>query len=92
MKRFALYGRPAIEQAPLQTYYSALIFAPAKSIVRKQFEDKMPGWMLRLPMAQEDWSALLQTLEGHTGRVNSVIFSPDGKLLASASYDGTVRP
>ena len=38
MKRFALYGRPAIKQAPLQTYYSALIFARAKSIIRKQFE------------------------------------------------------
>jgi WD40 repeat protein len=39
----------------------------------------------------EDWGALLQTLEGHTSSVNAVAFSPDGKLLASASYDGTVR-
>ena len=30
-------------------------------------------------------------LTGHTDGVNSVAFSPDGKTLASGSYDGTVR-
>jgi len=49
MERFALNGRSAIEQSPLQTYRSALIFAPDKSLVRKQFEDKIPKWMKRLP-------------------------------------------
>ena len=35
--------------------------------------------------------APLQTLEGHLGWVKAVAFSPDGKLLVSASGDGTVR-
>ena len=31
------------------------------------------------------------SLEGHAGEVNSVAFSADGKRLASASHDGTVK-
>jgi len=34
---------------------------------------------------------LLRTLEGHSGPVNSVSFSPDGSWLASGSWDGTVK-
>ena len=40
---------------------------------------------------QANWDAALQTLEGHSSGVSSVAFSPDGSVLASASYDHTVR-
>lgn len=34
---------------------------------------------------------LLQTLKGHSGRVNSIQFSSDGQMLASAGADHTVK-
>jgi WD40 repeat protein len=41
------------------------------------------------------WSAgsgaLLRTLEGHTGGVTNLSFSPDSKYLVSGSYDGVLR-
>ncbi|OBT42047.1 hypothetical protein VE00_07428 [Pseudogymnoascus sp. WSF 3629] len=90
-KRFALYNRSVIEHAPLQLYCSALGFAPERSIVRRQFEKCIPPWVQMKTKMEENWNAALQTLEGHSGPVNSVAFSPDGKQVASGSDDNTVR-
>jgi WD40 repeat protein len=40
---------------------------------------------------KHDWDSYRQTLEGHSQSVHSVTFSPDGKMLASASGDLTIR-
>jgi WD40 repeat protein len=39
---------------------------------------------------QENWSAILQKLKGHSSCIFSVGFSPDGKQVVSGSYK-TVR-
>jgi WD40 repeat protein len=80
-----------MEQAPLQIYLSALLFAPTRSVVRNQFKDRALQLVKQLPDIREDWSALLQTLEGHTDWVRAIAFTHDGKMLASASRDKTVR-
>ncbi|KAL4895756.1 hypothetical protein BDV59DRAFT_191665 [Aspergillus ambiguus] len=90
-KRFILKNRQIVDEAPLQVYYSGLIFAPRKSIIRRTFKAKFPTWLCQLPRVEKRWSAELQTLEGHDGSVRSVAFSPDSLLLASGSGDRTVR-
>ncbi|KAE9363034.1 hypothetical protein N431DRAFT_423438 [Stipitochalara longipes BDJ] len=89
-KRFILYNRSGTEQAPLQTYCSALVFAPIMSTVRKQFEDRIPRLIHKLPKVDLYWNAIVQTLEGHTAAVECVAFSEDG-LLASVSLDWTIK-
>ena len=90
-RRFLLAFRHVISDAPEQIYASALIFSPLRSTLRKLFKDIIPPWVKFYPLHQEKWSPSLQTLEGHFDRVNIVVFSPDGQLIASGSNDGTVR-
>ncbi|KAK0715232.1 beta transducin-like protein HET-D2Y, partial [Lasiosphaeris hirsuta] len=89
--RFALSCRWIVEQAPLQAYVSALIFAPTGSLVRKTFKAEEPNWISTIPAVEAKWNACLQTLEGHSDWVRSVAFSPDGQRLASGSDDRTVK-
>ena len=90
-RRFILYNRWVIENAPLQVYVSALVFSPAGSLTREQWKKEEPGWIMTKPIMQSKWSPCLQTLEGHSDSVTSVVFSHDSRQLASASDDSTVK-
>ncbi|KFY30639.1 hypothetical protein V493_01778 [Pseudogymnoascus sp. VKM F-4281 (FW-2241)] len=76
--------------AMLKLYSAALIFAPKDSVVRNIFQTYIPNWISQQPEVESSWNATLQTLEGHGDSVNSVAFSHNSELLASASGD-TVR-
>src|SRR5207302_1677710 len=49
------------------------------------------GWQADSPAALPKGGQLLATLHGHTGGVRSVALSANGRLLASGSWDGTIR-
>jgi WD40 repeat protein len=83
--------RTAVEEAPLQVYYSALIFPPEESVVRQTFKQETLRWISSLPRTSNNWNPCLQMLEGHGGPVYSVAFFPNGQQLASGSSDGIVR-
>ena len=88
-KRFILKNHQIADKAPLQIYCAGLVFAPQTAIIRGKFKSELPSWICQFPQVNERWSAELQALEGHTGAVESAAFSPDGRLLASASSDST---
>jgi WD40 repeat protein len=89
--RFVLRNRYIIDKAPLQTYISALLFAPRQSIIRRTFGDVLKKHFDVMPNVPELWGAEMFKLEGHEDLVSSVAFSPYGQVVASASFDKTVR-
>ncbi|ERF68387.1 hypothetical protein EPUS_06803 [Endocarpon pusillum Z07020] len=90
-RRFIMYHKWAIEQSPLQAYASALVFTPARSLMRGLFKEEEPKQIMIKPDVRDQWSACLQTLEGHSSSVWSVAFSHDLTRLASGSQDNTVK-
>ncbi|KAJ5697203.1 hypothetical protein N7488_010887, partial [Penicillium malachiteum] len=90
-KRFILKSYQIVERAPLQLYCAGILFAPETAFIRKIFQAELPSWIDYSPKVEKEWTAELQILEGHSGEINSVAFSSNNQLLASASSDKTVR-
>jgi hypothetical protein len=51
-KRFIFRHRSIIEMIFFQIYNSALVFSPAKTIIRNMFSDQLTTWIKGLPMVE----------------------------------------
>ena len=87
--KFVLAHGFMIEQAPLQTYSTALVFSPINSVIRKQFWNQRLVAIQSIWGTEEYWDPCLQALD--CKEYISVAISPDGKILASGSSDSNIR-
>ncbi|KAK6362986.1 hypothetical protein TWF730_000434 [Orbilia blumenaviensis] len=92
-KRFTMQSYSIIDKAPLQLYYSAVLAAPANSIVRRTLGSQKLLWSVRKfhRTRIDEWNSLLQALEGTEASVSSVAFSPDGKIFALAYENDAIN-
>ena len=76
----------ALERHTDWVWFMPVAFSPDGTTLasRGTWDNTVKLWDVRTRTA-------IATLEGHTDRVNSVTFSPDGKMLASGSDDLTVK-
>ncbi|KAJ5219668.1 hypothetical protein N7468_008872 [Penicillium chermesinum] len=80
--RFIQQNGTIIQQAPMQTYSSALIFTPMKSLTRLSHFDQKSKWLLRDPKMDQNWGSCLQTIE-LLRLAKQIEWSHDGKRLAA---------
>ncbi|KAJ3336459.1 hypothetical protein HDU83_009406, partial [Entophlyctis luteolus] len=86
-----LAGRfhPALDFNPLHVYQSALTFTPHDTKLYQLYHSFAGGKVTASP--DLTWGPLVSSMSGHTGEVTSVAFNHDGSLIASGSFDKTVR-
>ncbi|CAG8942839.1 unnamed protein product [Penicillium salamii] len=89
-KRLVLNSAHIIDAAPLQIYCAALVFAPQNRIHERLAGD-LPSWISKLPQIEPSWGPELQSFENGSNEVRKIVFSPDGRFLASLSRSIYVR-
>ncbi|KAF9060135.1 WD40-repeat-containing domain protein [Rhodocollybia butyracea] len=91
--KFVLRFAPVISHSVPHIYLSALPFAPSESKVKKKYSSWLvPSKTVDIQSSVSGhWPTLRATIEGHSGNVWSVAFSPDGNHIASGSADRTLR-
>ncbi len=64
--------------------------SPDGKILALAYIESVPDSRVAIELRATADGSLLASLQGHTGMINRLAFSPDGGLLASGSTDGTI--
>ncbi|KAL9016281.1 MAG: hypothetical protein Q9185_006377 [Variospora sp. 1 TL-2023] len=89
-RRFILNNRGLIEDAPLQAYASALVFAPSESLIRNCYLDQQPSWLNQHSTVERRWGSCIQTVNLFEW-VSSLAFSSDGKYIVAGLHRGEIK-
>src|SRR5271170_1484831 len=90
LKFVRMFGSTMSQSTP-HIYLSALPFTPERSIISKHFLPQFRRTLRIYTGRAIDWPASQNAFQGHTGSVNAVAVSPDGKCIVSGSSDETIR-
>ena len=78
---------PAITHSTPHIYISCIPLAPPLSIIKQHYMPNLQHSLLMSSNVEYGWAALQQMYTEHTDRVTSAAFSPDGRHIASGSWD-----
>lgn len=81
-RRFLRRFYQTVSEWPLQVYSSAVIYSPEASTVKAEYIRRAPRWLRQLPQMEVNWSCLQQTIGILPFWPESIVFSPDGQLIA----------
>ncbi|KIL65494.1 hypothetical protein M378DRAFT_10853 [Amanita muscaria Koide BX008] len=88
--RFARVIGGVISESTPHLYVSGLAFLPKNSMLSRHVKAKFPKIPRIVFGGAIDWPSLQLSIRGHTDSVTSIVFSPDGKRIASGSEDKTI--
>src|ERR1700727_2462711 len=90
-QRFIQQFFDPISQCALQVYHTSLCFAPHCTLLQQYEQDHAASQSKLIRGRDEQWSACLRIMEGHSEMVLSVAFSSDYTQIVSGSSDCTVQ-
>ncbi|KAJ4465955.1 WD40-repeat-containing domain protein [Lentinula edodes] len=84
------FGKMITDSTP-HLYLSGIPFLPKGSKLITNYAEKFKNVPVLSKGHKTTWPQQQASLQGHTGQVSSVAFSPDGKKIVSGSWDKSVR-
>jgi len=80
-----------LKTLPHQGLVFGVDFSPdGRSLVTGAYDNQVRIWRVGSPSSPE-FGTLLRTLSGHRTGITSVVYRPNGDLIASAEQDGTIK-